>query len=620
MLDRVPTRWRTAFAFFHDAFAVALAWIAAFWFRFNLEFPTLYMHAMLVSLPVVIGIQSFIFLSFGLYRGIWRYASLPDLKRILTAVAIAATAAPTFLWLTHMSADVPRSVLLLDPIFLILIMGGSRLAYRAWKEHRLHGLIANQGKPVLLLGAGDAAVNLLKELARSQEWRPVGLIDDNPNKHGRYLHGVKVLGGFDSVTHYAQQFGVEHAIIAMPSATPQERRRAVDICAAANMSVLTVPAFDDLMSGRVMVSQIRKVQIEDLLGREPVVLDNAGLTELIAGRTILITGAGGSIGSELCRQISRFRPRQMVLFELSEFALYRIEQELRELFPGVNLVCVIGDVKDAKRVDQVMTTYRPRVLFHAAAYKHVPLMEHENAWEAVRNNVYGTYVLGQAAIRHGVNKFVFISTDKAVNPTNVMGASKRCAEMVCQALEQTEGTHFVMVRFGNVLGSTGSVIPKFQEQIAKGGPITVTHPDIIRYFMSIPEAAQLVLQAGAMGRGGELFVLDMGEPVKIVDLARDMIRFSGFTEDEIKITFTGLRPGEKLFEELLTDDEHTLRTPHPKLRIAKARPADAVWLASLHAWLDTSIAREESEVKNKLAEWLPEYAPAERNLSAALTH
>lgn len=620
MLDSIPTRWRTGFAFLHDAIAVALAWIAAFWFRFNLEFPTLYMHAMLVSLPVVIGIQSFIFLSFGLYRGIWRYASLPDLKRILAAVAIAATAAPTFLWLTHMSADVPRSVLLLDPIFLILIMGGSRLAYRAWKEHRLHGLIANQGKPVLLLGAGDAAVNLLKELARSQEWRPVGLIDDNPNKHGRYLHGVKVLGGFDSVSRYAQQYGVEHAIIAMPSATPRERRRAVDICAAAHMSVLTVPAFDDLMSGRVMVSQIRKVQIEDLLGREPVVLDSAGLTELIAGRTVLITGAGGSIGSELCRQISRFRPRQLVLFELSEFALYSIEQELRELFPSVNLVCVIGDVKDAKRVDQVMATYRPRVLFHAAAYKHVPLMEHENAWEAMRNNVYGTLVVGQAAINHGVNKFVFISTDKAVNPTNVMGASKRCAEMVCQALEQTEGTHFVMVRFGNVLGSTGSVIPKFQEQIAKGGPITVTHPDIIRYFMSIPEAAQLVLQAGAMGRGGELFVLDMGEPVKIVDLARDMIRFSGFTEDEIKITFTGLRPGEKLFEELLTDDEHTLRTPHPKLRIAQARPADTVWLASLHTWLDTARVREEQEVKTKLAEWLPEYAPADRNLSAVFAH
>ena len=620
MLDRIPTRWRTAFAFAHDVVAVALAWIAAFWFRFNLEFPALYMHAMLISLPAVVGIQSFIFLSFGLYRGIWRYASLPDLKRIVTAVAIAATAAPTFLWLTHMSADVPRSVLLLDPIFLILIMGGSRLAYRAWKEHRLHGLIANQGKPVLLLGAGDAAVSLLKDLARSQEWRPVGLIDDNPNKHGRYLHGVKVLGGFDSVTRYAQQFGVEHAIIAMPSAAPQERRRAVDICAAAKMSVLTVPAFDDLMSGRVLVSQIRKVEVEDLLGREPVVLDSAGLQELISGQVIMVTGAGGSIGSELCRQLARFKPRRLVLFELSEFALYRIEQALQEGYPHVRVACVIGDAKDAARVDQVLAQYQPSAIFHAAAYKHVPLMEHGNAWESLRNNVYGTYILGQAAIRHRVKKFVFISTDKAVNPTNVMGASKRCAEMVCQALEQSQGTHFVTVRFGNVLGSAGSVIPKFQEQIARGGPVTVTHPDIIRYFMSIPEAAQLVLQAGVMGRGGELFVLDMGEPVKIVDLARDMIRFSGFSEDEIKIVFTGLRAGEKLFEELLTDEEHTLRTPHPKLRIAKARPADVEWLRSLHVWLDAASVRDEAEVKNKLAEWLPEYAPADCVLNAALSH
>ena len=473
----------------------------------------------------------------------------------------------------------------------------------------MHGLIASQGEPVLVFGAGDAAVSLLKELARSHEWQPVGLLDDSPDKRGRLLHGVKVLGSFETLPQWAEQLGVKHAIIAMPSASHQVRRRAVEICTASGLSVLTVPAFEDLLSGRVTVSQIRKVEVEDLLGREPVVLDSAGLHELINGRTVMVTGAGGSIGSELCRQIARFGPARIVLFESSEFALYRIEQELQGVFPGIPLVCVIGDVKDESRIDQVLAIQQPSALFHAAAYKHVPLMENENAWEAMRNNVLGTYVLGKMAIKHGVKKFVFISTDKAVNPTNVMGASKRCAEMVCQALEGADGTRFVMVRFGNVLGSTGSVIPKFQQQIAKGGPVTVTHPDIIRYFMSIPEAAQLVLQAGVMGQGGELFVLDMGAPVKIVDLARDMIRLSGFSEDEIKIVFTGLRPGEKLFEELLTDDEHTLPTPHPKLRIARARPAEQVWLEALYQWLTGGGMRSEFEVKQKLRDWLPEYAP-----------
>ena len=609
MLKRSPLGMRTALAFSHDVVAVALAWLLAFWFRFNLDFPILYVHAMLVSLPVIVGVQSLIFLAFGLYRGIWRYASLPDLKRIAAAVAVAATASPTLLWLTRMNEGVPRSVLLMDPLLLVLIMGGSRLAYRAWKEHRVHGLIASQGEPVLILGAGDAAVNLLKESTRSQEWRPVGLLDDSADKQGRLLQGIKVLGGLDALPHWAAQLGVKRAIIAMPSASHQVRRRAVEICTAAGMAVLTVPAFEDLMSGRVTVSQIRKVEVEDLLGREPVVLDSAGLHELLNGRTVMVTGAGGSIGSELCRQIARFGPARLVLFELSEFALYRIEQELQGVFPGIPLVCVIGDVKDESRIDQVLAIHQPTALFHAAAYKHVPLMENENAWEAMRNNVLGTYVLGKMAIKHDVKKFVFISTDKAVNPANVMGASKRCAEMVCQALEGTDGTRFVMVRFGNVLGSAGSVIPKFQEQIAKGGPVTVTHPDIIRYFMSIPEAAQLVLQAGVMGQGGELFVLDMGEPVKIVDLARDMIRLSGFVEDEIKIIFTGLRPGEKLFEELLTDDEHTLPTPHPKLRIARARPAEQVWLEELYRWLTQDGIRSESEVKQKLRDWLPEYAP-----------
>jgi len=599
-------------AFAHDVFASALAWLGAYWIRLNLDLPAAYLESAIHTALWLIPLQALIFWRFGLYRGIWRYASLPDLKRILKAVGVAALAIPMVLVLSGSNESVPRSVFLLHPILLLLMMGGSRLAYRAWKEHRLYGFLSMQGEPVLVLGAGDTAINLVKELERSSEWRVVGLLDDDERKQGRLLHGLRVLGKIDALKENAENLGARHAILAMPSAPHQLRRQVVDLCATANIALLTVPAFEDLMSGRVSVSQIRKVEVEDLLGREPVVLDCEGLHELINGRTVLITGAGGSIGSELCRQIARFGPSHLVLFEGNEFAMYAIEQELRETFAGISLVCAIGDVKDTRRVDQVLATYQPSALFHAAAYKHVPLMENENAWEAVRNNVLGTYVLGGQAIVHGVKKFVLISTDKAVNPTNVMGASKRCAEMVCQAMQDTEGTRFVMVRFGNVLGSTGSVIPRFQQQIAQGGPVTVTHPDIIRYFMSIPEAAQLVLQAGVMGKGGELFVLDMGEPVKIVDLARDMIRLSGFSEEEIKIVFTGLRPGEKLFEELLADDEHTLPTPHPKLRIARARSAEATWLAEASAWFSHEGVRSEDEVKQQLRQWLPEYAPTGR--------
>jgi FlaA1/EpsC-like NDP-sugar epimerase len=322
---------------------------------------------------------------------------------------------------------------------------------------------------------------------------------------------------------------------------------------------------------------------------------------------VMVTGAGGSIGSELCRQIAAYQPAMLVLFEQSEFAMYKVDEALRESFPAIPVVSAIGDVKSAARVSQVMHQYRPALVFHAAAYKHVPLMEEANAWEAVRNNVLGTHVVARAAIDYGVRKFVFVSTDKAVNPTNVMGATKRLAEMVCQALQASSETRFEMVRFGNVLGSAGSVIPKFQEQIDRGGPVTVTHPEMVRYFMSIPEAAQLVLQAGCMGLGGEIFVMDMGEPVRIVDVARDMIRLSELSENEIRIVYTGLRPGEKLFEELLADDEHTRPTPHPKLRIAKAREVPAEWLDDLLEWLDMETLPTDAEVRRDLKRWVPEF-------------
>ncbi|HEX6734340.1 MAG TPA: nucleoside-diphosphate sugar epimerase/dehydratase, partial [Azonexus sp.] len=393
----------------------------------------------------------------------------------------------------------------------------------------------------------------------------------------------------------------------MPGARPGVRRRAAELAAEAGLTVLTVPSYDDLLSGRMAVSNIRKVELEDLLGRESVKLDDQGLHELLRGKVVLVSGAGGSIGSELCRQIARFEPARLVLLDASEFALYMIDEELRSTFPGLTRQCWAADVRDGERVAEILAQEGPAVIFHAAAYKHVPLMEDVNAWQAVRTNALGTLTMARAAQAAGVEKFVLISTDKAVNPTNVMGATKRLAERLCRAVHADGGTKFVTVRFGNVLGSNGSVIPKFREQIAKGGPVTVTHPEIVRYFMTIPEAAQLVLQAGCMGQGGEIFVLDMGEPVKIVDLARDMIRLSGFSEEEIRIEFTGLRPGEKLYEELLADDEATLPTPHPKLRIARLSDALAAdEYAELLDWLRSGV-RPSGEVKQGLRRFVPEY-------------
>ncbi|MFN2643354.1 MAG: polysaccharide biosynthesis protein, partial [Burkholderiales bacterium] len=463
-----------------------------------------------------------------------------------------------------------------------------------------------------VIGGGNAAAALLKELAASQDWRVVGLLDDDAGKRGAEILGVKVLGRTEELAPLAQRLGVSLAIIAMPEATHQQRQRVVALCNDAGIGVMTVPALSDIVSGRVNVSALRPIELEDLLGRDPVVLDDAGLHALLTDRTVLVTGAGGSIGAELCRQIAAFAPRRLVLFELSEFALYGIEQEFRDRFPATGLTALIGDAKDEARIGEVFRRYRPQVVFHAAAYKHVPLMEEENAYQAVVNNVLSTLVLARASQRAGVEKFVLVSTDKAVNPVNVMGATKRLAELLCQALQPEGATQFVIVRFGNVLGSTGSVVPRFREQIARGGPVTVTHPEMQRYFMSIPEAAQLVLQAAFMGKGGEIYVLDMGEPVKIAELARQMIRLSGLTEADIPIQFTGLRPGEKLHEEPLADAETTLPTPHPKLRIARARSPEHARLAEEVAqWLSSTREPAPAEVRAQLARWITEYSPGE---------
>ena len=592
-----------------DLSAAAMAWLLAYWLRFNLDIPQVYLRGMFDGLLWVLPAHGAVFVAFGAYRGMWRYVGVKDLQRIVLTVGLAAALVGACVFMFQLR-DVPRSVLILQPMLLIMAMGGTRFLYRAWRERRLYGGVRFEGEPVLVLGAGDAAMALLRELKHSREWRVVGLLDDDGSKRGRDIDGIPVLGSLDSVAAHAGRLGVTHAIIAMPSSSAGQRRRAAELAGAAGLAVLTVPAMADVLSGKLSVSQVRKVELEDLLGRDPIQLDDEGLHRLLTGKRVLVTGAGGSIGSELCRQIARYAPSRLVFFEQSEYALYRIEQEFAGGLKDVGIACVVGDVKDEASLTAAFARHRPEVVFHAAAYKHVPLMENENAWAALRNNVLGTWRVARAAMAAGVGKFVMVSTDKAVNPTNVMGASKRLAEMVCQTLQaESRDTHFVTVRFGNVLGSSGSVIPRFREQIARGGPVTVTHPDIIRYFMLIPEAAQLVLQAGLMGQGGEIFVLDMGEPVKIVDLARDMIRLTGFTEEEIRIVFTGLRPGEKLFEELLADGEQTLPTPHPKLRIARAQAAlSAAECEELRAWLEGA-SKDEQAVKRQLARLVPEYQP-----------
>lgn len=608
-----PLLTKRALVVLHDIVAVAACWLLGYWLRFNLTIPVDYLaNAWWRTLPLVFAVYAPICWSFGLYRGIWRYASVMDMRRIILAVTVAAV---VMVAATHMLRlwPVPRSVLVLHPILLILVMGGSRFAYRAWRDGVLYGRTVLTGEPVLVLGCGDAADRLLRELAHSSEWCVVGLLSEDARRIGQELRGVKILGPHEGLSAWAEKLSIRRAIVAMPEASPRKRRRAIELAIRAGLSVMTVPCLGDMLAGRVAVSGVRCVQLEDLLGRDPVQLDMACLRSWLDGQAVLVTGAGGSIGSELARQIARFAPRLLILLDVSEYALYRLEQEFRREYAQIPCAFVVGDVRDAAWLDRIFSAHRPSVVFHAAAYKHVPLMEDGNAWQAVTNNVTGSKRLAEAARRHGTGKFILISTDKAVNPANVMGATKRLAERVLATMQQERGesgTRFITVRFGNVLDSNGSVIPTFREQIARGGPVTVTHPEIVRYFMLIPEAAQLVLQAGQMGQGGEIFVLEMGEPVRIHDLARNMIRLSGLSEDEVRIEFTGLRPGEKLCEELLTDSEHTLPTPHPKLRVALAEAApDAGWRRDLEDWLQGPVAGTSREIKQRLQRFVPEYSP-----------
>jgi FlaA1/EpsC-like NDP-sugar epimerase len=612
---RLPARLLSVLAFFHDSLVVMAAWWMAFALRFNFRIPAEFSQYTLKSLPIVFVFHAISFYTFGLYKGMWRFASLPDLKRIMRAVGFAALLSASYALLVHPTIIIPRSVLILNPMLLVLTMGGSRFLYRAWKERRLFNSIVLQGKPVIVIGVEEASFNLIKELSQNPEWRVVAMIDPSNKLIGREIMHTKVEGSLQDISEIAERYSCQHCMIAMPGSRHEKRRAAMEAARKVDdMEVLTLPAMSDLISGRISMSQIRKIDVEDLLGRDVVQLDTHGLSSMLANKVVLVSGAAGSIGSELCRQILSFHPEQLICLDISEYALYTLQQEFNQLVTDTELMYVVADVKNQTRIQRVLKNHQPDVVLHAGAYKHVPMMEHFNVVEALQNNAYGTYQIASACQAARVPTFVLVSTDKAVNPTNVMGASKRLAELICQGLQNHEKstTRFITVRFGNVLGSSGSVIPKFREQIAHGGPITITHPEITRYFMSIPEAAQLVLQAATMGNGGEVFVLDMGTPVKIIDLARDMIKLSGLQEQEIHIEFTGLRPGEKLYEELLANDENTLPTSHEKLRIARARTADKIWLGNLLEWLGNTPHMSEEQIKQDLQRWVEEYQPDTR--------
>jgi FlaA1/EpsC-like NDP-sugar epimerase len=611
-LDRLRP-WRQGLVLLADLALVAFSWNFTYVFRLGFE-------RWLSARPdydgwVLAGVLAVYAAAFALARvprAAWRYASFPEVQRLTWACAAAGLVCAVGVLMAQLSA-VPRAVLALHPVITLMALTLARILVRMAHERARarRSSVGGEAKRALVLGAGEAGRLLIAGI-QHHGWTVLGLLDDDRRKQGLRVAGVPVWGPLSLLGDAARLAEVTHLILAMPSAAGSVRRRVLDLAAQTGLPVLTVPSADELRDGRSRIDRVRDIEPEDVLGREPVQLDESAVAGLISSRTVLVTGAGGSIGSELCRQIARFGPARLVLLELSEYALYAIEQELSERYPHLPLERLIGDVKDLPFLRGCFGRHRPHLVFHAAAYKHVPLMEGDNAWLALRNNTLGTHHAALAAADAGVERFVLISTDKAVNPTNVMGASKRAAEMVVSHLAATRpGTRFMAVRFGNVLGSSGSVIPKFKEQIARGGPITVTHPEITRYFMTIPEASQLVLQASALAESGQVFVLDMGEPIRIADLARELIHLSGHTEAEIPVVFTGLRPGEKLYEELLADADTTLPTAHPRLRIAALRSeVGGEWVSRMLAHAEGAQAAPPEQVRQALRELVPEYTPA----------
>lgn len=601
--------------FFHDVLMIPIAWAFAYWLRFNLgkiEHPII--DQAINALPTVIVVQAIFYWLFGLYRGVWRFASLPDLIRIVKVVVVSITVSILLLFLSAQLVFIPRSIFPLYGLLLVALLGGSRICYRWLKDYAETTHKDTSVQKVLIVGAGQAGEGIVRDLQRhaNKEYQAIAFVDDRTTKKGQEIHGIRVLGKPKDIPELVEQYQIDLIIIAMPSARSAEMRRIVGYCEASAVPFRTLPSIQDLASGSVKIDALRAVSLEDLLGRDTVSLDWESIRCAIENKMILVSGGGGSIGSELCRQIARLSPKKLIIIEQNEFNLYTLAMELNATFPQLDFAGHLLDVTDKTGVSRLMQRYAVDIIFHAAAYKHVPMLE-DQIRVAIRNNILGTKILAEQAVLAKVKKFVLISTDKAVNPTNVMGATKRGAEIFCQNYGLHAQTQFITVRFGNVLGSAGSVVPLFKKQIEAGGPVTVTHPEITRFFMTIPEASQLILQSTVMGRGDEVFVLDMGEPIKIRYLAEQMILLAGLVPDQdIEIHYTGLRPGEKLYEELFHEAEPLEGTVHEKIMQAKYRQRDWAELTDiLQAMEQVCDSGDEAALHQLLIKLVPEYQVAE---------
>ncbi|MDA3902204.1 MAG: nucleoside-diphosphate sugar epimerase/dehydratase [Desulfuromusa sp.] len=625
-MKEIVYRNRLIIVFVMTSLIIVSSLLLAYLIRFDFSIPATYWPRFAALLPAVLAIKLVVFWQFGCFRGWWRYVSMPDLIQIIKANFLGSLIFLFYAVAVYRLEQIPRTVLFLDGIFCFIAVGGVRFATRAFREQYLplrQGTELRQAR-LLIVGAGDAGQLIAREIRSNPQLDldVLGFIDDDPVKKKGIFQGLNVLGSQFDLKKIINERGIDEIIIAIPSASGKVIKAIVERCRECKVKFRILPGVGELIDGRVSIQQIRDVDLNDLLGRESIFLDEAQIKDYLQGKRVLVTGAGGSIGSEICRQVARFKPQKLILFENSETPLFLIEQELIQKFPHLPIVSIIGDVRNRSRVNVIFDEQMPQVVFHAAAYKHVPMMENNPA-EAVNNNINGTRLLADAADNIGVEKFVMVSTDKAVRPTNIMGTTKRVAEMYVQALNLKSKTNFVTTRFGNVLGSNGSVIPTFKEQIAKGGPVTVTHSEVTRFFMTIPEATQLVLQAGSMGSGGEIYLFDMGDAVKIQFLAEELIRLSGFQpHEDIEIVYSGLRPGEKLYEELLLDDEGVLPTLHHKICIAQSQTqAYAELLAMIEALVDAAKALDLPAVKEKLQQLVPEYCPAvNKPLAKAIPH